>query len=341
MRKILVSGASGVLGYGILRSLRKNNKNLTLIGTSIYEDSAAQGFCDIFEKAVPTHSSDYIEWLLSTIQRHQIDLIIPGIEADLYKWCDFLPEIQQTGVSALMNNPQLVHYSKDKRLFYEQLQRHGVKTAIPTSFETDFDTLKAKFGLPIILKPRSGFGSKGIVRVENRETFMAHQAQIGTVLMAQPFVGTDDEEYSTSAFGDGKGSFFAHMTLRRKLAVGGFTEKAEVIELEPIKEAITELCLHFKPLGPTNFQFRIHHGELKLLEINPRISSATSIRTAFGYNESLMAVEYFLENRIPSQPLIRKGRAARYYEDCVFYEDDTPIAPSMESTGLLAKMSCL
>jgi carbamoyl-phosphate synthase large subunit len=324
-----------VLGYGILRSLSKSDRNLTLIGTSIFEDSAAQGFCAIFEKAVPTNSPNYLEWLLSIIRKHQIDLIIPGIEADLYEWCDHFSEIQQTGAQVLMNNPELVCYSRDKKLFYEQLCHHNVTTAIPTSFETDLDILKEQFGLPIILKPRCGFGSKGIVRAGNRETFMARQAQIGTVLMAQPFVGTDDEEYSTSAFGDGQGSFFAHMTLRRKLAAGGFTEKAEVIELASIKKAITELCLHFKPLGPTNFQFRIHHCKLKLLEINPRISSATSIRTAFGYNESLMSVEYFLENIIPSQPLIRNGRAARYYEHCVFYEENHTIAPQTAHPGIL------
>ena len=61
-----------------------------------------------------------------------------------------------------------------------------------------------------------------------------------------------------------------------------------------MKEAIKNLCEIFNPFGPTNFQFRYHEGNLKLLEINPRISSSTSIRMKFGYNESLMAVEYFL-----------------------------------------------
>jgi carbamoyl-phosphate synthase large subunit len=59
----------------------------------------------------------------------------------------------------------------------------------------------------------------------------------------------------------------------------------------------------------------------KLLEINPRISSSTSIRTAFGYNESAMAVEYFLEQRTPTQPLIRRGKAVRYTDEQIFYEN--------------------
>ena len=59
----------------------------------------------------------------------------------------------------------------------------------------------------------------------------------------------------------------------------------------------------------------------KLLEINPRISSSTSIRAAFGYNESAMAVDYFLERRTPCQPAIRRGEAVRYTDEQIFYED--------------------
>ena len=115
--------------------------------------------------------------------------------------------------------------------------------------------------------------------------------------MVQPIVGNDDEEYTTSAFCDGIGGFFAYMTLKRKLSKDGFTEKAEVADLDNINDVLVDLCKLFKPLGPTNFQFRKHNGVLKLLEINPRISSSTSIRAKFGYNESLMSIEYFLEEK--------------------------------------------
>jgi carbamoyl-phosphate synthase large subunit len=62
---------------------------------------------------------------------------------------------------------------------------------------------------------------------------------------------------------------------------------------------------------------------LKLLEINPRISSATSIRAAFGYNESIMSVDYFLRGKVPMQPVVRKGVAIRYAEEHIFYDRNT------------------
>ena len=44
MKNILVSGASGIVGYGILRSLKKSKKRLQLIGTTVYEDSVLKVF---------------------------------------------------------------------------------------------------------------------------------------------------------------------------------------------------------------------------------------------------------------------------------------------------------
>lgn len=321
MKTILVSGASGIVGYGILRSLKKSGKPLRLIGTSIYDDSVAPGFCDIFELAPPTNDVAYMEWLLNTIREHQVDLIIPGIEIDMYKWVEHIPEIERNGAIALLNNVELIHLCKDKWTFYENLSVAGMYCAIESSLSTEFDALKDKFGLPFLLKPRRGFGAKGIVEVDIADTFFKHRKDIGPILMAQPIVGNDDEEFTTSAFCDGNGGFYTSMTLRRKLSKDGFTEKAEVVATDEFIGAISDLCNRFHPVGPTNFQFRRCKDGIKLLEINPRISSSTSIRAAFGYNESAMAVDYFLEHRTPTQPEIRRGRAVRYTEDHIFYED--------------------
>jgi len=321
MRTILVSGASGIVGYGILRSLIRSGKQLNLIGTSIYDDSVALGFCDIFEQAPPTSDIAYVKWLLNMIRKHQVDLIVPGIEVDMYKWVEHDPAIESSGAIALLNDAALIQLCKDKWEFFENLNEAGMPCVIESTFCSDFDVLGSKFGLPFLLKPRRGFGSKGIVKVDSLDAFLKHKKNIGKILMAQPIVGNDDEEFTTSAFCDGLGGFYASMTLRRKLSKDGFTEKAEVVATDEFIETISDLCKRFHPIGPTNFQFRKCPDGIKLLEINPRVSSSTSIRAAFGYNESAMAVDYFLEHQSPVQPEIRRGRAVRYTEEHMFYED--------------------
>jgi carbamoyl-phosphate synthase large subunit len=320
MKTILVSGASGVVGYGILKSLRKGDPELRLIGTTIYNDSVAPAFCDIFELAPPTNDTKYTDWLFKTIKKHNVDMIMPGIEADMIEWNEKKEEIKRTGATALLNNLELIRLCSDKWKFYEKLKSSNVKAAIESRLEGTFEKLEKDFGLPFLLKPRRGFGSKGIVFVDSEDTFSAHKNELGAVLMAQPIIGSNDEEYTVSAFFDKKSNLRCKMELKRKLAKEGYTEKAQVIDLEGSKEIIEELADLLKPVGPTNFQFRKHNGQLKLLEINPRISSATAIRTAFGYNESIMSVGYFLDGITPAQPKIKKGYAVRYVEEHIFYD---------------------
>jgi carbamoyl-phosphate synthase large subunit len=319
LKNILVSGASGIVGYGILRSLKRSGKELRLIGTTIYDDSVAAAFSDVFEKALLTSDPNYLDWLLKLLKKQKIDMLIPGIEADMYKWVQYVPEIQDTGARILLNNVDLISLCKDKWKFYESLMTHKSPNVIPSSLSKDFDELVAQFGLPFLLKPRQGYGSRGIFIVGSKEKYLNHADDVGENLMAQKIVGDINEEFTTSAFCDGIGGFHCYMTLKRKLSSEGFTEKAVVVELENIETVLASLCQIYKPVGPTNFQFRRQDGILKLLEINPRISSSTSIRSAFGYNESQMSVDYFLEGIQPVQPDIRMGKAVRYFEDYIFY----------------------
>lgn len=321
MKTVLVSGASGIVGYGILRSLRQSGHGFRLIGTSIHAASAAPGFSDVFELAPPTLDPGYMDWLLATIARQHVDLVIPGIEADLYKWVDHGSEIEAAGAIPLLNNRDLIETCRDKWSFYQRLETAGIGCAIETSLEADYETLEQRFGLPFIVKPRRGFGSKGVRLIDGREAFEQCGTEVGGRLMAQRFVGSDDEEYTVAAFGDGEGGFRSGMAMRRRLSREGFTELAEVVSIEPFREALDELCRLFHPVGPTNFQFRRGAAGVSLLEINPRISSSTSIRTAFGYNECAMAADYYLFGRMPDIPHIRGGKAVRYTEELVFYDD--------------------
>ncbi|WP_083208558.1 ATP-grasp domain-containing protein [Mycobacterium malmoense] len=322
-KTILVSGASGIVGYGTLKSLRMATEIYRLIGTSVYADSVAPAFCDVFELAPYTTDPTYVNWICEIISKHKVDMIIPGIHDDMLKWNKCRKELEATGVKPLLNNPELIDLCADKWLFQQKLHKHSSKYLIESTLDGTFAELESAYGLPFLLKPRRGFGSKGIVIVASEGVFNQHKADIGEVLMAQPIVGNTETEYTISAFFDVDSKLRCLIGLRRKLAKEGFTEKA-VVDMPPhAEEAIEELSVLLKPVGPTNFQFRLHDDELKLLEINARISSATSIRSAFGYNESSMAVDYCLNGTLPTQPVIRHGYAVRYMEDHIFYDRDT------------------
>ncbi len=310
-KTILVSGASGIVGYGILRSLK--DCDCKLIGTTIYETSPADCFSDIVLHPPLTKDENYIPWLIDTIEKNKIDMIIPAIEDDMYCWNKNGKLLEKTGTIVLLNNFELINLCYDKWNFYDFLKKRNVNCLIETSLEPDFN----KFKTPFIIKPRTGFGSKGVVKIFDNETFEKYKNDIGKTLMVQEFIENDDEEYTFGAFFDKNSNMNASILLKRKLSKQGFTEIAEVVFDDNIKKEAQNLAKILKPVGPVNFQFRKNKTGFKLLEINPRISSSTSIRKAFGYNESKMCVDYFLLNKEIKQPEIKKGKAIRYTEDFI------------------------
>jgi carbamoyl-phosphate synthase large subunit len=318
----LVTGVGAIIGYGILRSLRQTSRPLRLIGTDIYADAVGQAWSNHFIQAPLTASDNYLTWLEQTITANHADIVIPGIEQDLYCFAENRDLFRRLGVAVVLNSDHLLRTTIDKWLMHEELRLIGSTVTIPSLLSGDFSDLAGRFGTPFLLKPRRGYASKGLVRVSSAEQFSIYSAEFGPRLMAQPIVGNDDEEYTVAVFGDGSGEVNASIALRRRLAPDGSTAKAWVASNADLDETVRSLCQHFKPIGPTNLQFRRDGDSWRLLEINPRISSTTSIRTAFGYNEAEMCIDYFIGSRTITQPAIRPGFALRYIEDRIFYDRD-------------------
>ncbi len=315
MVKVLVTGSSGIVGYGILRCLKNE---CYLVGTTIYKNSPANCFSNKVKLVPRTGEPHYIDSLITLLQTENIDIAIPGIESDVECWNSHRLIIERTGAFPLLNNSKLINLCLDKWEFYLELEKNGVEERIPTSLCKDYEV----YNYPIILKPRRGMGSRGIVKIENQNQFNEYSSKIGSTLMVQQYIGNDLDEYTVGAFFDYDSKLSACIMMRRLLSPLGYTTESEVVDSKDIVPVLEKLGDIFKPVGPTNFQFRRDKSKWKLLEINPRISSSTSIRKAFGYNEAQMAVDYFIKGKKISQPKLLYGKAIRYVEDYIIYDSN-------------------
>lgn len=191
--------------------------------------------------------------------------------------------------------------------------------AIPTRLvaaDVGYDELAQALGCPFIIKPRRGSASKGFAIVSGPSDW-GGISRDGS-LIAQVLVGTADEEYTAGVYGDGRGSCAATIVMRRWLGREGNTVRAEVVSADPFRAAIETLCQLGQPVGPTNFQFRLDRGTAYLLEINPRFSSTTYMRTLCGYNEAAMAFDHYVGGVLPEQPNVQSRRLIRYAEDRIW-----------------------
>ncbi len=314
----MVTGVGAIIGYGILRALRAARPDIRLVAADIYPDAVGQAWADHFERAPLTSSAGYTDWLRGMIARHGVDLVIPGIEQDSHFLSDHRDDFAD--VRLALNDQHLVEISKDKLTMHEALEARADEANIESLTAGTYEALRSRLGVPFLLKPRRSYASKGIVIVKAASDFEPHADRLGSALIAQPLVGDDDEEYTVGAFGDGSGQLLAQIAMRRRLSAQGSTDKAWVIKDPGLDGVVDRLFSLFKPIGPTNLQFRKTSAGWKLLEINPRISSSTSLRAAFGYNEAAMCVAFYLEGATITQPVIRQGSAVRYIEDWVSYD---------------------
>lgn len=316
---VVVTAVGAIIGQGIVASLRKSGRSLHIIGVDRDPDGMGRYFCDKFIPKPPYDENDtgYVKFWQCLAKNERVDLVFPGLESDVIFFNRNRDMFNDTKTKVALNESNLIELAQDKWDMGEAMHRHGLP-AIPSTLERDFSACRKILGEPpLFLKPRRGNGSRGISIIRNEIDFHYFTQKCDDDFLIQRFIGSDDREYTVGLFGFGDGTGLPPIIFRRKLSPAGNTQYAEVVDEPFIAKAARDITEIFRPLGPTNFQFRIEEGFPFLLEINPRFSSSTSLRAAFGYNEALMALDFYMDGIKPSVPSIRKGRGWRYSEDIV------------------------
>lgn len=315
MMNILVTGVGAIIGYGIINSLRNQNLYpIRIVGMDIYDDAYGQFLCDKFYVAELAASSNYEDFINDLILREQIDLIIPGIEQDMYRLFELRESIK---TKVVFNNELLINLSKDKLETYKFFKERNLNV-IPTLFNVSYEECVDKLGSPFLLKPRSSYASKGIHKIYSKEEYTFYNKNAHANI-SQRIIGSDSEEYTVAVFGRADGTYADYIILRRKLSHAGSTDKATLVPYdEGIISYVNQICTLTKPNGPTNIQLRKDGENVYLLEINPRISSACSIRSAMGYNDPLKCIDYYLHGRFTEPEEKKMLHAVRFISDYIY-----------------------
>jgi carbamoyl-phosphate synthase large subunit len=324
MITVVVTGVGAIIGQGIIKSLRQSQHQLRVVGVDRSDDSPGPSLSDVFYRKPKCEETDsaYLEFLDHLLRHEAVDLVLPGLEVDLYFLDNHRALVENAGAKLAINDHELINLCADKWLMRKALAHNGMRT-IPTSDTTNWADAISELGAPpLLLKPRRGNGSRGIVRLQDEEDFNYWRNKAADNWMLQRIVGSDDEEYTVGLFGFGDGTGLEPIIFHRRLSAAGNTLAASVVAEPRIRSETLRLTEIFRPVGPTNYQFRLENGIPYLLEINPRISSSTSLRTSFGYNEAAMSIDFFALGQRPAPPIVKSGRAWRYSEDFVTYDRD-------------------
>ncbi|MDC1287107.1 ATP-grasp domain-containing protein [Gammaproteobacteria bacterium] len=315
---VLVTGVGAIIGQGIIKSLRMVNRPVRIVGLDLNPAAFGARACDAFYAKPGTEEGQpYLDFFDELLEKEKIDIILPGIEHDVFFFDAHREFFRRHAVLPVLNQPELIELARDKGKTAKALVEAGIEV-IPGLIAGSWSDCVSRLGpTPWLLKPRHGNGSRGIVKLYDERDFDYWTGLSADQYLVQKIVGCDDEEYTASVFGFGDGDATSSIIFKRRLSVDGSTRSAEIVQHSSIDKLIDQLNRLFKPLGPTNYQFRREAEKIYLLEVNPRISSATSFRAAFDYNEAWMCIDYFVNGIRPTPEAARKGRALRYVDDYI------------------------
>ena len=272
--KVLISGVSGDIGFGLGRILQGWKFFDKLHGIDISQDHPASLIFDIVDEAPQANADNYVEWLIKYLNLHKIDVFVPTSEAEIFtiskNFAIFAPICK-----IVINDTRLIEYSLDKSKTLKYLNKFGIK--VPNHGIVNISDMPDKY--PVIVKPRTGQGSKGLHKITTDTEFLKFTEDY----VWQEYLEPGDEEYTCAVYVSK--TLKSRILLLKRVLVGGYTSKAIVVKNIEIEEYVKRIILAWNVAGLYNIQLRLTDDGPKLFEINPRVSSTVVFRDKLGFED--------------------------------------------------------
>jgi carbamoyl-phosphate synthase large subunit len=310
--KVLVTGGGSLLGQGIIRALRVSRFHSFVVAVDPISLSAGLYWADAAHLVPMADAPNYAERLYELLRAERPDFVFLGTDVELAIFARYRRAWEEDlNIQVVVSPPEVIAIADDKWKTYQFLKEAGF--SCPDSvLPGDEACLIERVGFPLIVKPRIGARSVGVNIVGNREEL---RRVLTPKSIIQECVATDRDEYTAGSltFGTCEASIVMRRTLR-----DGNTYCAFVEEYPELNATVRKLSNALQAYGPANFQFRLTpDGEVKVFEINARLSGTTPLRARAGFNEVEMIIDYLL-NGIPiQQPVVKPLVILRHWDETI------------------------
>lgn len=282
---ILVTGCGGDIGQSIGKILLKSIYTKNLFGIDISDKNAAQFIYPNFSVGLRFTHPDYLKRLELFIEEHAIDLIIPIAEPELRFFSDqnILDTIGRAKMITASSLALEIGFDKFKTA--EFLKNENLP--FPETFlAKDLKTIES---FPVILKSKTGSGSKDIHKINTMDEFSFYTRNHIENYVVQEFLTDKNGEFTCGLYRSSEGVIRSQI-FKRELT-GGYSGYGEVIENNDITGLLEKLAVKLDLVGSINVQLRITENLPKVFEINPRFSSTVLYRHFFGFEDLLWSIE--------------------------------------------------
>ena len=282
---ILVTGCGGDIGQSIGKILLKSSYTKNLFGIDISEKNAGQFIYPNFIVGLRCTHPDYLKRLEAYIEEHEIDIVIPIAEPELrfFSYNNILDTIGRAKMITASSLALKIGFDKFRTAEFLKSQN----LPFPQTFLVkDIKTIEI---FPVILKSKSGSGSKDIHKINTMDEFLFYTRNDVESYVVQEFISDKSGEFTCGLYRSSKGEIRSQI-FKRELR-GGYSGYGEVIENEDITNLLQELAVKLDLIGSINIQLRITDSLPKVFEINPRFSSTVLYRHLFGFEGLIWSIE--------------------------------------------------
>ena len=262
----------------------------------------------------PIYDNRYITFLVNYCKTHHISAILSCFDIDIPVLSLHRKDFSDAGIYLVTSSTDTAEICNDKWLTFNKLKEFGLHT--PQTF-IDIELAKrllmeGKLHFPLIIKPRWGMGSIGIMKVENTDelnilyaklqrtifnTYLKYESQIdpNQCIIIQEMINA--QEYGLDVLNDLKGDFVTIIAKKKIAMRAGETDIAEIVESKDFLDVGKTLSAHLKHIGNLDVDcFMNKDGEIFVLELNCRFGGQYPFSHLSGVNFPKQIVEWLKGN---------------------------------------------
>ncbi|HEY0217243.1 MAG TPA: ATP-grasp domain-containing protein [Cellulomonas sp.] len=310
MIRALVTGVGGPAGVAVLRSLHRR-PDVEVLAADM--DGWAAGLYLVppgnRRLVLPGAADGFVDDVLACCAADRVDVLVSTVDAELVPLATRRDELLAGGTVLVAPSLGTIRLCLDKAALAE---RCAPLLRVPTTVVLDAAAAELDWRFPVIVKPRTGSGSRGVHLVPDRDALRV----LGTddsVLVQELLPG---EEYSVDVLADAEGRVVAAVPRTRARVDSGVAIAGTTVRDPALEQTATAVAEAIGLVGVANVQLRRDvAGTPALLEVNPRFPGALPLTVAAGVDMPSLALDLALGRPLPARLEFRELADVRYLED--------------------------
>jgi carbamoyl-phosphate synthase large subunit len=315
--RVLVTGAGGPSGITILRAMA--GEPVTMLAADLDPYAAGLYLVEADQRSLLPRGDapHFAQTLLALCQRWEVDVVIPTVDTELLPVARMRDDFARAGTTAVVASAETLEVCLDKARLARLCD---AVVRVPRTVVVDEHFAPHAVDLPVIVKPRSGSGSRGIRLVERIPELEALPRD-GTLLVQEHLPGP---EFSLDVLARSDGRVVGVVPRERLKVDSGIAVTGRTLHDDGLETFARKVAETIGLTTVANVQVKQDAaGVPALLEVNPRFPGTMPLTIAAGIDMPRLAIHEALGGEIPDGPLPFEDIAmVRYFEERFFPFDD-------------------